>query len=78
MIGDFDNEKFKVQLDSKKPKVTTEKMQSELNNFGFDISHESIKKYRQGKAKPRGAVIYAMSKILGVKYLELLEGEIAS
>ena len=74
MIGDFDNEKFKAHLDSKKPKVTTEKMQSELNNFGFDISHESIKKYRQGKAKPRGAVIYALAKILGVHYFDLLEG----
>lgn len=74
MIGDFDNEKFKMYSDSKKPKMTAKAWESQIINYGFDISDESFMKYRQGKAKPRGAVIYAMSRILGVHYLDLLEG----
>jgi len=74
MIGDFDNIKFKNFSDSNKPRITAKEWEELLKHYGFEISNESIMKYRQGKAKPRGAVIYAMSKILGVHYLDLLEG----
>ena len=74
MIGDFDNIKFKNFSDNSKPRITAVKWEELLKHYGFEISDESIMKYRQGKAKPRGAVIYAMSKILGVHYLDLLEG----
>jgi len=74
MIGDFDNNKFKLFSENHKPKITATKWAELLEHYGFDISNESIMKYRQGKAKPRGAVIYAMAKILNVHYLDLLEG----
>jgi transcriptional regulator with XRE-family HTH domain len=74
MIGDFDTEKFKILSDSNTPRMTAKLWEDQILHYGFDISHESFKKYRQGKAKPSGAVIYAMSKILGVHYFDLLEG----
>jgi len=74
MIGDFDIEKFKTFSDTNNPRMTAKEWEKQILNYGFEISDESFKKYRQGKAKPRGAVIYAMSKILGVHYLDLLEG----
>ena len=74
MIGDFDIEKFKILSDSHIPRMTAREWSEQIKHYGFDISDESFKKYRQGKAKPRGAVIYAMSRILGVHYLDLLEG----
>ena len=74
MIGDFDTEKFKLLSDNHKPRMTAKEWSEKISYYGFDISDESFKKYRQGKAKPRGAVIYAMAKILNVHYLDLLEG----
>lgn len=73
MIGDFDIEKFKFLSDNHKPRMTAKEWERQILNYGFEITDESFKKYRQGKAKPRGAVIYAMAKILGVRYDDLLE-----
>jgi len=74
MIGDIDCEKFKLLSDAHIPKMTAKLWSKQIENFGFSLTDESFKKYRQGKAKPSSAVIYAMSRILGVHYFELLEG----
>jgi len=74
MTGDFDVEKFKKLADAHKPKYTAKRLSQELLKYGFDISDESIKKYRQGKAMPRHSVIYAFSKIFNVHLFDLLEG----
>jgi len=74
MIGDFDNVKFCNFADSHSPRIKTKDFEELLKQYGFEITFESISKYRQGKAKPRGAVIYALAKILGVHYFDLLEG----
>ena len=45
-IGDFDVEKFKKLADAHKPKWTAKRLSQELKKYGFDISDESVKKYR--------------------------------